>query len=290
MFICTGIIIMGCCVWLFVCVHGGCRQVTNPPIDSLREGEVMSLATALGRRGHVLNAAADDSSSTQLAVFESPVLGGPDLQALKHLPTLRTETVTTLYPRPAAAGRGAGAGVGVAEGDAAGLGAALKALTLRVVELVGSGCDVVILSDLNPTLKGLDRDTLYIPPLVAVGACHHALIAEGLRMRASLVVETGQCWTTHHVACLVGYGASAVHPYLALDAVRAWHASKHTQASLSSGKLPASLDEAAVRERGRPGGRRKRKGKNVCVVVVVVFSSFIDKKNIYVKLIHQVVK
>ena len=72
--------------------------------------------------------------------------------------------------------------------------------------------DVLVLSDMS--FSGEDASQLYIPPLVAVGAVHHELISRGLRMRTSLVAETGQCWTTHHMAVLVGYGASAVVRFL----------------------------------------------------------------------------
>jgi glutamate synthase (ferredoxin) len=77
----------------------------------------------------------------------------------------------------------------------------------------------------------------YIPPLVATGAVHHHLIRAGLRMQASIVVDTAQCWSTHHFACLVGYGASAVCPYLALESVRHWWHDTRTQKLMETGKI-----------------------------------------------------
>merc|ERR1719230_2132964 len=69
------------------------------------------------------------------------------------------------------------------------------------------------------------KDTLVIPPLLATGAVHHYLIMQGLRTQVSLIVNTGQCWSTHHFACLIGYGASTICPYLALAHIRKWHSS-----------------------------------------------------------------
>lgn len=108
-----------------------------------------------------------------------------------------------------------------------GLAAAVDRLCDAAVKAVQDGAEVLLLSDrLGSDLEG---ELTYIPPLLAVGAVHHRLIEAGLRMRASIVSETGQAWNTHHFACLIGYGASAVHPYLALQAVRDWHGDKKTQ-------------------------------------------------------------
>jgi len=204
-------------------------QVTNPPIDPLREGSVMSLNMALGKRGHVLNKMSQDGQ-TKLAVLESPVVNQKEMDWIAtEAEGISTISLSTLYAKPDAAGD---------SDDPAGLREALKKLTDAAVVAVYEGkADVLVLSDKAP----LDGSTLYVPPLVAVGAVHHALITAGLRMKTSLVVETGSCWTTHHLACLVGYGASAVHPYLAYDAVRAWHSSKKVQSDLGAGRLPADL-------------------------------------------------
>ena len=89
------------------------------------------------------------------------------------------------------------------------------------------------------------ESTTYISPMLAVGAVHHKLISAGLRMDAGIIVETGGAWSTHHFACLIGYGANAVHPYLALETVKQWHGSARTQKMMKSGKLTDStLDKA----------------------------------------------
>lgn len=125
-----------------------------------------------------------------------------------------------------------------------GLKTAVDRLCDAAVKAVQDGAEVLLLSDrLGSDLEG---ELTYIPPLLAVGAVHHRLIEAGLRMRASIVSETGQAWNTHHFACLIGYGASAVHPYLALQAVRDWHGDKKTQVQMESGVLPKLTVEQAL--------------------------------------------
>ncbi|MEM6425595.1 MAG: glutamate synthase-related protein, partial [Cyanobacteria bacterium P01_D01_bin.128] len=118
---------------------------------------------------------------------------------------------------------------------------AVEVLCQQVDKAVESGHEILILSDrVDPKEQsaGPEAEVTYIPPLVAVGAVHHHLIRKGLRMRASLVVDTAQCWSTHHFACLVGYGASAVCPYLAFETVRHWWSEAKTQKLMETGRLP----------------------------------------------------
>ncbi|MEB3268584.1 MAG: glutamate synthase-related protein [Leptolyngbya sp.] len=196
-------------------------QVTNPAIDPLRERLVMSLTTQLGARGNLLEEHADYA---QLLKLESPVLNEAEL-ALIQRSDFAPETLSTLYPL---------------SGGPDGLKQAVQALCDRAVAAVQGGRKILILSDRvdgSGAAAPLKADTTYIPPLVAVGAVHHHLIRAGLRMQASLVVETAQCWSTHHFACLIGYGASAVCPYLALESVRHWWADARTQKMMETGKL-----------------------------------------------------
>ena len=194
-------------------------QVTNPPIDPLRERLVMSLQVQLGKRHNLL-----EERPTKLIKLESPVLNEKELDQL-HQSTLQVATLSTLF--------------GTTAGPD-GLGTALKALCEKAAATVESGAEIVILSDRNEDASGASAELTYIPPMLAVGAVHHHLIAKGLRMRASLVVDTAQCWSTHHFACLLGYGASAVCPYLALESVRHWWSNSKTQKMMESGKLPVS--------------------------------------------------
>ena len=111
---------------------------------------------------------------------------------------------------------------------------------------VKAGSEIIVLSDHvdgdgNPCR--LTADTTYIPPLAATGAVHHHLIWAGRRMQASIVVDTAQCWSTHHFACLIGYGASAVCPYLALESVRHWWHDSRTQKLIETGRIePVTLN------------------------------------------------
>jgi glutamate synthase (ferredoxin) len=198
-------------------------QVTNPAIDPLRERLVMSLTTQLGARGNLLK---EQPEFAHLLKLDSPVLNEPELELIRTS-EFPTETLSTLYSVNAGPG---------------GLEQAVEALCERADAAVRAGKTILVLSDRtpSPTAADLSAETTYIPPLLAVGAVHHHLIQQGLRMRASLVVDTAQCWSTHHFACLIGYGASAVCPYLALESVRHWWADAKTQKLMETGKLPVS--------------------------------------------------
>ncbi|MGD1900678.1 MAG: glutamate synthase large subunit [Geitlerinemataceae cyanobacterium] len=189
-------------------------QVTNPPIDPLREGLVMSLKMSLGRRGNLLD---PNPGVDRLLTLDSPVLTEDDLSGI-HNSVLETVNLSTLYPVET------------------GIKAAIDALCVAAVEAVNNGAEVLVLSDRSE--DGITPDSLYISPLVATGAVHHHLISQGLRMRASIVVDTAQCWSTHHYACLIGFGASAVCPYLAMESIRHWHADEKVQKFMENGRIP----------------------------------------------------
>ena len=197
-------------------------QVTNPPIDPLRERLVMSLQMQLGQRHNLL-----DEQPSQLIKLESPVINDNELELIRQ-GSLPTASVSMLY---------------ILEHGPDDLVKALNVLCEQADTAVKAGAEVLILSDridAKGDLATLSATQTYIPPLLAVGAVHHHLIGNGLRMRASLLVDTAQCWSTHHFACLIGYGASAVCPYLALETVRHWWASGKTQKLMASGKLPVT--------------------------------------------------
>ena len=208
-------------------------QVTNPAIDPLRESLVMSLKVELGERGNLLDPKPEYARRLKL---ESPLLNTAELEAIK-LSGFATAELSTLFE--------------IAAGPN-GLKEAVKSLQAQAVESVRAGAKILILSDKippTPLIKGCEEgigtEYSYIPPLLAVGAVHHHLIREGLRMKASLVVNTAQCWSTHHFACLIGYGAGAVCPYLALDTVRDWWLEPKTQKSMERGTITTlTLEEA----------------------------------------------
>lgn len=203
-------------------------QVTNPPIDPLRESLVMGLGMILGKRRNLLEVKPEDAVQLKL---DSPILNDGELEQVRQS-GFGVENLSTLYA--------------IASGP--------QGLQDAVVELCGAaeaavqaGREILILSDRRfaQDSTGIGPDQTYIPPLLAVGAVHHHLIQSGLRMQASLVVETAQCWSTHHFACLVGYGASAICPYLALESVRHWWRHKKTQTKLQKGELGVATLEGA---------------------------------------------
>ncbi|MEM9543341.1 MAG: glutamate synthase-related protein [Cyanobacteria bacterium P01_E01_bin.42] len=222
-------------------------QVTNPPIDPLRESLVMSLNMTLGDRGNLLEV---HPESAKVLKIETPVLNNAELEEIKTSGFAVAE-LSTLFDLAA---------------GPEGLEVALKQLCADAAESVKAGSKILILSDRQPTnpppnpkptpqpppkrgsARGGEQDVsnkLYIPPLLAVGAVHHHLIREGLRLKASLIVDTAQCWSTHHFACLVGYGASAICPYLALETICSWWHSPKTQKLMAGGKVPQMTVETA---------------------------------------------
>ncbi|MEH2280759.1 MAG: glutamate synthase large subunit [Nostoc sp.] len=200
-------------------------QVTNPAIDPLREKLVMSLKVELGERGNLLEPKPEYARRLKL---ESPVLTDAELEAIK-LSGFATAELSTLFA--------------IASGPE-GLKAAVQSLQAQAAESVRAGAKILILSD--GVNDSINTEYTYIPPLLAVGAVHHHLIREGLRMKTSLIVNTAQCWSTHHFACLIGYGAGAVCAYMALDTVRNWWSDPKTQKLMGVQKIPTLTLEQAL--------------------------------------------
>ncbi|MBO1071615.1 MAG: glutamate synthase subunit alpha [Dolichospermum sp. DEX189] len=200
-------------------------QVTNPAIDPLREKLVMSLTVELGEKGNLLEPKPEYARRLKL---ESPVLTQTELETIK-LSGFATAELSTLFP--------------IATGPD-GLKTAVESLQKQAAESVRAGAKILILSDRTGT--GIAAEYTYIPPLLAIGAVHHHLIREGLRMKTSLIVDTAQCWSTHHFACLLGYGAGAVCPYMALDTVTAWWHEPKTQQFMTRGKIATLTLNQAV--------------------------------------------
>ncbi len=167
-------------------------QVTNPPIDPIREELVMSLAIHLGPRSNLL---VESPAYARRVRLEQPVLDDADVAKLRLLDQpFRARVLSTLFP---------------AGGDAEAMERALDDLCAAAAAAVREGCGIVILSD-----RGVDARSAPIPSLLASAAVHHHLIREGLRRRTGLVVETGEAREVTHFALLIGFGAEAVNPYL----------------------------------------------------------------------------
>jgi glutamate synthase (NADPH/NADH) large chain/glutamate synthase (ferredoxin) len=176
-------------------------QVTNPPIDPLREELVMSLTTYAGPRRSVLEESEEHAAVVELP---SPVLMEGALERLKHLsePHLKAIVLKCHFPTDA---------------GAAALGPALERLCQQAADAVRAGAGLLILSD-----RGVEETRAPIPMLLATSAVHQHLIRAGLRTSCDLIVEAGDVWDIHHFACLIGYGASAVDAYLAMESVRSF--------------------------------------------------------------------
>ncbi|MCW5700908.1 MAG: glutamate synthase subunit alpha, partial [Rhodospirillales bacterium] len=179
-------------------------QVTNPPIDSIREELVMSLVTLIGPRPNLLEP--EGAAGHRRLEARHPILSNTDLERVRRIENhldhaFRTYTIDITWP---------------AEEGAAGMEPALERVLKTAEEVVREGYNIIILSDRN-----IAADRIPIPSLLATAGVHHHLIREGLRTESGLVVETGEARQTHDFCCLAGYGAEAINPYLAFDTLSA---------------------------------------------------------------------
>ena len=168
-------------------------QVTNPPIDPLRESIVMSLETCLGREHNLFEETPEHASRL---LIDSPVLSRAKFNCLMAMDGTDYSSAV----------------IDLNYGKDSNLKAAIEAVSDAAVAAVKAGKVIIVLSDRN-----ISDDKLPIHALLATGAVHHRLIAEGLRCDANIVVETGTARDSHHCAVLLGYGATAIYPYLAFE-------------------------------------------------------------------------
>ena len=178
-------------------------QVTNPPIDPIREELVMSLVCMIGPRPNLLGI--NEAGQHWRLETPQPVLTNQDLERIRHIEynsggAFRTRTLDVCYP---------------ASEGAEGMGPALEALCAKAEQAVLDGFNILILSD-----RDTNQDRVPIPMLLATSAVHHHLIDKGLRTSSGIVVETGAALEVHHFATLEGYGAEAINPYLAFDTIQ----------------------------------------------------------------------
>ncbi|KAK4733914.1 hypothetical protein R3W88_008175 [Solanum pinnatisectum] len=200
-------------------------QVTNPAIDPLREGLVMSLEVNLGKRRNILEAGPENASQV---ILPSPVLNEGELESLLKDSHLKPHVLPTFFD--------------VGKGVDGSLKRSLDKLCEAADEAVRNGSQLLVLSDRSDELEATRPA---IPILLAVGAVHQHLIQNGLRMSASIIADTAQCFSTHQFACLIGFGASAVCPYLAFETCRQWRLSTKTVNLMRNGKMPSVTIEQA---------------------------------------------
>ena len=174
-------------------------QVTNPPIDPIREQLVMSLVSFIGPRPNIFDL--EGNSKRKRLEVRQPILTNEDLEKIRIIGSFEDSFDTKTLDITYASERGAEA-----------MEAMLERLCERAEDAVRGGYNIIILSD---RLVGPDR--MPIPALLATAAVHHHLIRKGLRTSVGLVVETGEAREVHHFACLAGYGAEAINPYLVFE-------------------------------------------------------------------------
>ena len=193
-------------------------QVTNPPIDPIRERMVMSLATFIGNNGNLLD---EDPLHCHTVALPHPVLTNYELEKLRSIDTgvFQAKTLQCYFK---------------ADGKPGSLQKGLERLCRYAVDAVNDGFEVLILSD-----RAIDSEHAAIPSLLATAAVHHHLIRKGMRGAVGIVVEAGDVWEVHHFACLIGYGATAINPYLAMSTIRDMKL---------AGKIESNLDAEGLKK------------------------------------------
>ncbi len=178
-------------------------QVTNPPIDSIREEIIMSLECYVGPEGNLLETQATDAHRLRL---RHPILTNEDMAKLKAMDHRgwRTKTIDITYERSSIPG---------------GLTAALERVCAEAEQAIDDGFSLVVLSD-----RGIARDRVAMSSLLACGAVHHHLVRQAKRTRIGILLESGEAREVHHHCLLAGYGADGINPYLAFEAL--WQASR----------------------------------------------------------------
>ena len=192
-------------------------QVTNPPLDGIREELVTQVATTIGPEANLLEPTPESCRQIKIT---SPVLTNEDLARVRdvNLPGFKTKTVSILYP--------------VAEGGA-GLDKALEKVFAEIDSAIDQGYSNIILSD-----RGVDQEMTAIPALLATAGVHHHMIRSGTRTKVGLILESGEPREVHHFAVLIGYGIGAINPYLAFESLGDM---------IGKGYLPKMEHESAVK-------------------------------------------
>src|SRR5437773_5040489 len=206
---------------LFTYFKQNFAQMTNPPIDPIREELVMSLVSIIGPRPNLFDL--EGASRTKRLEVRQPILTNEDLEKIRSISDVgnghfKSRFLDTTWP---------------AEHGAAGLKEALDALCARAEAAVREGINIIILSD-----RRAGAENIPIPSLLACAAVHHHLIRQGLRTSVGLVVESGEPREVHHFCCLAGYGAEAINPYLAFETLIGM-----------ANDLPQKLDEKEIVKR-----------------------------------------
>ncbi|MBN8611476.1 MAG: glutamate synthase large subunit [Deltaproteobacteria bacterium] len=206
-------------------------QVTNPPIDPLREALVMSLVQRLGPESNLFS---ESPAHARKLEVESPILTEDELARIQSVEALGAETIACTVSRARIA-----AALAIESTDDSGAQAATREIEVALAEMaaraeaaVRRGASLLVLSD-----RGVDAETLPVPMLLALGVIDAHLVAQGLRQGCGLIVDTCEAREPHQIALLVGFGAGAVHPYLGFETLRGL---------VDRGELAMRHDEAAA--------------------------------------------
>ena len=173
-------------------------QVTNPPLDAIREELVTDMGSTLGSERNLLD---PEPASCHQIKIDYPILDNEDLAKIRHVsdPAFRSVTLPLLFDP---------------DEGAASLTRAMEEICRRASAAVVEGRSLIVLSD-----RGVDRDHAPIPSLLATAGVHHHLVREGTRTKCALILESGEAREVHHMALLLGYGAAAINPYLAFETI-----------------------------------------------------------------------
>lgn len=198
-------------------------QVTNPPIDPIRERMVMSLATFAGSNGNLL---VEEPLACHSVALKHPVLNNYELEKIRSIDTgiFQAKTLQTYFR---------------ADGKPGSLKAGLDRICRYAADAVEDGFEVLILTD-----RAIDSDHAQIPSLLATAAVHHHLIRKGYRGQVGIIVEAGDVWEVHHFACLIAFGATAINPYLALSSIRDMKLSNKLQTDIDADQLKKNYIKA----------------------------------------------
>ncbi|EDO6931738.1 glutamate synthase subunit alpha, partial [Campylobacter coli] len=176
-------------------------QVTNPPLDAIREEIVTSTRIYLGSEGNLLK---PDENNAKRVKISLPIISNEELFEVKALNNFQVKEFSILYDYSKKT-----------------LEKALDELCVKIEDEVKKGVSIIILSD-----KGVDEKNAYIPALLAVSGVHNHLVRKNLRTHTSLIIESGEPREIHHFACLLGYGATVINPYLVYESIQKLIANK----------------------------------------------------------------
>ncbi len=202
-------------------------QVTNPPIDSIRERLVMSLALHVGGSLNLLEETPEHCITLELPI---PILSNKDLEKIRYIDHrhLQTKTIYTYFK---------------ADGKPGSMEKGLNRICQYVTDAVEDGFTIIILSD-----RSFDSGHAQIPSLLVTAAVHHDLIRKGLRGKVGLLIEAGDVWETHHYATLIGYGASGINPYLVFQTIHQMLSDNQLKDGLSEEKAIYNYTKAVSGE------------------------------------------